>query len=96
MITLGLSRIDFSRLRQPKISLRKIAFEAAGPVPFVETLLMMRMQLVVEIPSNVRCAAPITPATARRLRVAIEGILQAEDLPLERAVFASDHRQIQG
>jgi len=86
MITLGLSRIDYARLRQPRIALRRIEFEALGPVPFVEPLLLMEMRLVVGIPSNVRCAAPMDASTARRLRVAIEGVLRVEELPVEAVV----------
>ena len=96
MITLGLSRIHFSRLRQPLIAIRHISFDAAGQVPFAESVLMMRMQVTVDIPSNVRCGARMDIVTARRLRKALEGILQAEELPIVKSVFADDQRQLQG
>ena len=96
MITLGLSRIDYARLRQPKITVRHISFDAVGAVPFAESVLMCRMNVIVDIPSNVRCAAPMDARTAKRLRVALEGVLQAEELPVDRGVFVQDGRRTQG
>lgn len=96
MITLGLSRIDFARLAEPKVAFRQLDFQALGPVPFAESVLMMRMFLTLDIPSNVRVAARIDPATMRRLRRAIEGVLQAEVLPVDRSVFVEDGRRLQG
>ena len=96
LITLGLSRIDLARLREPKITVRMIDFNAVGQVPFVESLLTMWMQLTIDIPSNVRVAAAMDIRTARRLRLALEGVLQVEELSEAEGVYARDGRRHQG
>ncbi len=90
MISLGLSRIDFDRLREPRIRVVAVQFTAREPTAVVYPLLIMEMHLVAQIPSNVRCLAPLEPRTFRRLARALDGVLQVTELPPEAVVTVND------
>lgn len=87
MITLGLSRVPWWKLRQPLLEVESLNFDATrGPLPFTPVS-HVRMTLVVNIPTNVRCHAPICPATVAAIRRALEAVLDVRALPIEDTVY---------